>query len=468
MPSSLRPTALCAALLLTFTLALPAAAQTPQPKFHFPPGAEKVVIPHVRGVNRKLLGHIATVVEKAIAKGVIPGAVILAGHRGHIIYRGAFGSRMLQPERPMRFDTIFDMASITKVVATTPSIMQLYQEGKFRLDARVTHYWPAFGHNGKEAVTMRELLTHYSGLPPDIPTPRLLQILHLPPTHFPGWPPEENVDVPWHGLKHALWLVSQAHLINPPGKKFVYSDINFIVLGYLVQKFSGEPLNVYAETHVFAPLGMTSTRFLPPKSWRYRIAPTQFLDGHLRWGQVQDPTATAMGGVSGLAGLFSDARDLSRYAQCLLNGGVLRVRQPNGRYKRVRILGPLTVLKMTTPQTPLGNPNIRGLGWDLDSSFSRNRGTLFPIGSFGHTGWTGTDIWIDPVTDSYLIMLAARFDGPTVLPGGPEMNVRMKVANIVAASLDDVHIWHHVPEMSNTGRGELYRAFPHYHQHWPQ
>ncbi|MGH9535339.1 MAG: serine hydrolase domain-containing protein [Terriglobales bacterium] len=466
-PSSLgrlrrSPAALCATLALGGGLALGAAIPAAAPQFHFPPGAETISIPLVRGVNQQLLGHIAPIVEEAIAAGVFPGAVILAVHRGHVIYRGAFGSRMLRPERPMRFDTIFDMASVTKVVATTPSVMQLYQEGRFRLDARVTRYWPPFGNDGKEKVTIRELLTHFSGLPPDIPTPRLLEILHLPPTHFPGWPPEENVDVPWHGLQPALRLVSQAHLISPPGKRFIYSDINFIVLGYLVQKLSGQPLNVYAEQHVFAPLGMTSTRFLPPKSWRYRIAPTQFLDGHLRWGQVQDPTATAMGGVSGLAGLFSDARDLGRYAQCLLNGGVLPVRQPDGSTKRVRILGPLTVLKMTTPQTPLGNPDIRSLGWDLDSSFSRNRGTLFPMGSFGHTGWTGTDIWIDPATQSYVIVLASRFDGPTVLPGGPVMNVRMKVANIVAASLDDVNIWHNVPEMSNTGRGERFRAFPHY------
>lgn len=444
-----------------------AAAQTPAPpQHHFPPGAEFVSIPPVPGVNQKLLGRIAPVVEKAVADGVFPGAVVLAGHRGRIIYRGAFGSRMLSPERPMTMDTIFDLASLTKVVATTPSVMQLYQEGKIRLDLPVIHYWPAFGENGKEKVTIRELLTHYSGLPPDIPTPRLLQILHLPPTHFPGWPPDENVDVPWHGLGPALKLVSQASLISPPGKKFIYSDINFIVLGYLVQKLSGEPLNVYAEQHVFAPLGMSSTRFLPPRSWRYRIAPTQYLDGELRWGQVQDPTATAMGGVSGLAGLFSDARDLGRYAQCLLNGGVLKVKQPDGSAREVRILGPLTVLKMTTPQTPLGNPDIRGLGWDIDSSFSRNRGTLFPFGSFGHTGWTGTDIWIDPITQSFVIVLSARFDGPQVLPGGPVMAVRMKVANIVAASLDDVDIWHNVPEMSNTGRGERWRAYPHYQQPW--
>lgn len=456
--------------MVSLGLALSLGAATPpaHPQHHFPRGARQVSIPPVPGVNQQLLGHIAPIVEKAVADGVFPGAVVLAGHRGHIIYEGAFGSRMLSPERPMTMNTIFDMASVTKVVATTPSIMQLYQEGKLRLDVRVTHYWPAFGDNGKQDVTVRELLTHYSGLPPDIPTPRLLQILHLPPTHFPGWPPDENVDVPWHGLAHALQLVSQAHLISPPGKKFIYSDINFIVLGYLVQKLSGEPLNVYAEQHVFAPLGMTSTRFLPPQAWRYRIAPTQFLDGELRWGQVQDPTATAMDGVSGLAGLFSDAHDLALYAQCLLNGGVLPVPQPDGSLRRVRILGPLTVLKMTTPQTPLGNPDIRGLGWDIDSSFSRNRGTLFPIGSFGHTGWTGTDIWIDPVTQSYVIVLSARFDGPEVLPGEPVMNVRMKVANIVAASLDDVHIWRNLPEMSNTGYGERYRAYPHYHQHWPR
>lgn len=443
------------ALAAGLVLASLAAAQTPPPARNFPPGVERVAIPAVRGVRADLLHSIAPIVEEAIAQGSFPGAVVLASHHGHVIYRGVFGNRSIVPAvRPMRYDTIFDLASLTKVIATTPSVMQLFEKGKIRLDMPVAAYWPEFAANGKGAVTVRELLTHNSGLPPDIPSPELLLLLHLPPTGFPGWPPAQRVDVPWHGEAAAIKMVEQVALINPPGTKFVYSDINFIVLGYLVERLTGEPLNVYAARHVFRPLGMTSTMFLPPAELKNRIAPTQVINGVLRWGVVHDPTAKAMGGVSGLAGLFSDARDLGRYAQCLLNGGVLRVADGKGKTRAARILGPLTVLKMTTPQTPLGSSDIRGLGWDLDSAFSRNRGVLFPMGSFGHTGWTGTSIWIDPYTQTYLIVLTSRVH-PTAAPGSGVAAVRAELANIVAASLTDVD----TRGLSNTGRGERARAY---------
>jgi len=418
---------------------------------HFPVGTRQVSVPPVPGVNARLLASIAPLLEQAIAAGDFPGAVVLAAHRGHVIYRGVFGSRSILPAvQPMRFDTIFDLASLTKVVATTPAIMQLLEQGQIRLDAPVTRYWPAFGAQGKGELTIRQLMTHFSGLAPDIPTPDLLKLLHLPATHFPGWPPEQNVDVPWHGLPAALQRVEQSQLVNPPGTKFVYSDINFIVLGYLVQRLSGESLDAYTARHVFQPLGMTATMFNPPASLRARIAPTEVIDGALRWGTVHDPTAAAMGGVSGMAGLFSDAHDLGVYAQCLLDGGALP-RSSGGR----RILGPLTVLKMTTPQSPLGNPEVRGLGWDIDSSFS-NRGVLFSTRSFGHTGWTGTSLWLDPATQSYVIILTSRVH-PTPTPAGNELiRIRQKVADIVAGSLEDVSI----RELGNTGVGERQRAFP--------
>src|SRR5579875_3700294 len=414
------------AVAMAFALSARLLPQAPPPATSFPPGVAQVAIPAVGGVNAALLHAIAPVVERAIARGAFPGAVVLAAHHGRVIYRGVFGNRSIVPSvQPMR------------------------------LDEPVAHYWPEFAENGKGKVTIRELLTHTSGLPPDIPSPELLLLLHLPPTGFPGWPPDKNVAAPWHGEAAALKLVEQVALINPPGKKFVYSDINFIVLGYLVERLGGEPLNVYAARHIYTPLGMTSTMFLPPAALKNRIAPTQIINGVLRWGVVHDPTAKAMGGVSGLAGLFSDAHDLGRYAQCLLNGGVLRVSDGHGHRRAARILGPLAVLKMTTPQTPLGLTDIRGLGWDLDSVYSRNRGVLVPIGSFGHTGWTGTSIWIDPVTQTYLIILTSRVH-PEAAPGAGVMAVREEVANIVAASLDDVNL----RGLSNTGRGERARAYP--------
>jgi len=425
---------------------------------HFPAGTRQVEIPAVKGIDGRLLTGIAPMIERAIADGEFPGAVILAAHRGHVIYSGVFGSRSILPSpEPMRFDTLFDLASLTKVVATTPAIMQLLEQGQLRLDAPVARYWPDFAAHGKGVLTIRELMTHFSGLPPDIPTPVLLKLLHLPPTHFPGWPPEQNVDVPWKGLPAALRLVEQAQLINSPGSKFVYSDINFIVLGYLVQRLSGETLDAYDARHIFGPLGMTDTMFNPPASLRSRIAPTEVIEGDLRWGTVHDPTAAAMGGVSGMAGLFSDAHDLSLYAQCLLHGGELTRPPVHGHAaaRPVRILGPLTVMKMSTPQSPAGNPEIRGLGWDLDSSFS-NRGVLFPNGSYGHTGWTGPSLWIDPATQTYLIILASRVH-PTPDPeGNPLVRIRQKVADLIAGSLDDVPS----SGLSNTGTGEIERAYP--------
>lgn len=420
----------------------------------FPPGVRTVVIPSVPGVRRDLLRNIAPIIEKSIAEGAYPGAVVLAAHRGHIMYRGVFGNRRILPTvAPMRFDTIFDLASLTKVTATTPSVMQLIEEGKLRLDAPVAHYWPAFAQNGKGAITIRELLTHTSGLPPDIPTPELLQILRLPPTGFPGQPPNRNVNVPWHGQQAAMRIVEQVGLIHPPGTTFVYSDVNFITLACLVQMITGQRIDQYAAQHVYGPLGMKSTMFNPPASLRDRIAPTQVINGKLRWGQVHDPTATAMDGISGLAGLFSDAHDLGIYAEALVEGGKIpaAARKKGGP---TYFLGPLTILKMTTAQTPVGMTEVRGLGWDIDSGFS-NRGVLMPYGSFGHTGWTGTSIWIDPATQTWLVILTSRTH-PTPAPVDQIVYDRRTIANIIAGSLTDIK----TQGLSNTGIGERTRAYP--------
>jgi uncharacterized protein YbbC (DUF1343 family)/CubicO group peptidase (beta-lactamase class C family) len=345
------------------------------------------------------LSSVDAVIDKAIADGNIPGAVLVVGHDGAVIYRKAYGSRALEPRRePMTLDTVFDLASLTKVIATTTAVMQLVEQGKVRLNDPVVKYLPEFAPNGKEDITVRQLLTHYSGLAPDVEL------------------------TPAFDSKESAYRLSFAETpAQAPGSGFVYSDTNFIVLGALVEKVSGETLDAYAERHIFAPLKMTHTRFLPPPAWRAKIAPTEYDENeHMLRGVVHDPRARRMGGVAGHAGLFSTGDDLAKFAQALLNGG-------GG------ILSALTVEKMTTPETPPAAPVLRGFGWDIDSPFSSNRGDLFPVGSFGHTGWTGTSIWIDPTTETYIILLTNA-----VHPRGKgtAIALRSKVATEVAAALN--------------------------------
>ena len=325
---------------------------------------------HPETHSSRLSALLDPIMEKAVADGNIPGGVLLVGHNGHVVYRRVFGSRSLEPARePMTLDTIFDLASLTKCVATTTSIMKLIEQGRIRLNDPVAAYLPEFAQNGKQDITVRELLTHYSGLGPDL-----------------------DLQAPWSGRDIAFAMAMAEKPINPPGSQFVYSDINFEVLGFIVEKVSGEPLNVFAEKSVFTPLGMRHTRFLPPEAWRSRIAPTEYDEQHsMLRGTVHDPTARRMGGVAGHAGLFSTADDLALFAQGLLNG--------------FNVLSAASIEKMSTPQTPANAPSIRGLGWDIDSPFASNRGELLPVGSFGHTGFTGTSLWIDPTTNTYIILL---------------------------------------------------------------
>ena len=345
------------------------------------------------------LGAVDSIIQQAIADGNIPGAVLIVGHDGKLVYRKAYGHRALEPRRePMTLDTIFDMASLTKVIVTTTAVMQLVERGKVRLNDPVAKYLPQFAQNGKEDITIRQLLVHFSGLAPDL-----------------------DLKTPWTGKETAYQMAFAQTLEEAPGSEFVYSDINFIVLGALVEQVSGEPLNQYADRHIFAPLKMTHTRFLPPASWRPKIAPTQYDESeHMLRGMVHDPTARRMGGVAGHAGLFSTGDDVAKFAQALLDGG-------DG------ILSPLSVEKMTTPEQPPAAPVLRGFGWDIDSPFSSNRGDLFPIGSFGHTGFTGTSLWIDPTTQTYVILLTNA-----VHPRGKgnAIGLRTKVATEVAASLN--------------------------------
>jgi uncharacterized protein YbbC (DUF1343 family)/CubicO group peptidase (beta-lactamase class C family) len=338
------------------------------------------------------------IIQRAIEEHTIPGAVLLIGHDGRVVYRKAYGNRALEPRHElMTADTIFDLASLTKVIATTPAVMQLVERGRVRLNDPVAKYLPEFGKNGKEDITVRQLLTHYGGLAPDL-----------------------DLKTPWLGKETAYNMAFAEKPETPPGAGLIYSDIGFIVLGALVEKVSGESLEHYTATHVFAPLKMTHTRYLPPKSWLPKIAPTQFDDhNHMLRGEVHDPTALRMGGVAGHAGLFSTTDDLAKYAQALLNGG-------GG------ILSSLMVAKMTSPEQPPTATAVRGFGWDIDSPFSSNRGDLFPVGSYGHTGFTGTSIWIDPTTRTYIILLTNA-----VHPRGQgnAIALRSKVATAVAAAL---------------------------------
>jgi len=344
------------------------------------------------------LAPIDAIVKNAIAQGHIPGAVVIIGHEGKVVYRKAFGNRSLDPTvEPMTLDTVFDMASLTKVIATTGSVMRMVQLGQIKLNDPVARYVPEFAQNGKGEVTIRQLLTHYSGLRPD---------LDLKPE--------------WMGQSEAYRLANAEKLTNPPGSTFIYSDINFIVLGELVQRIGGMALNRYAETFIFAPLGMTNTRFLPPQSWFLQIAPTQKDDrtGLMLRGLVHDPTARQMGGVAGHAGVFSTADDAAKFAQAMLNGGA-------------PVWSRLTVEKMTTPQQPPNLTVVRGLGWDIDSPFSSNRGELLPVGSYGHTGFTGTSLWIDPTTDTYIVLLTNAVH----VKHGSAITLRSEVATAAAAAL---------------------------------
>ena len=358
------------------------------------------------------------IVEEAIARDEIPGAVLLVGNEGKIIHRKAYGARAVLPQREaMTVDTIFDVASLTKPIATASSVMVLLERGMLRLDDPVARYIPEFGANGKEQVTIRQLLTHTGGLRP---VPRL--------------------PAGWSGSEAVLRAIYEDSLVWPPGLRFLYSDTGFIVLGEMVRRVSGKPLEQYAAENIFAPLGMKETRFLPPREWQPRIAPTEEIDlpegakagsgrGRLLRGEVHDPRARGMGGVAGHAGLFSTADDLALFIRMLMVGGPASVAAGERR-----ILAAATVQKAVTPQTPPWSSTVRGLGWDIDSAYSSPRGELFAAGgSYGHTGFTGTSVWVNPGSSTFVIILAN-----SVHPyGRPAISsLRSRVANAVAAYVD--------------------------------
>lgn len=356
-----------------------------------------------RGVLRPgKLAEMDAVIAGSISSNQLPGGVLWFEREG-TVYRKAYGNRAEVPAvEAMTEDTIFDAASLTKVIATTPSIMLLVERGKMKLDEPAATYWPEFGKNGKEGITVRHLMTHTSGLRPGIP----------------GRPA-------WEGYEKGMELAAAERPAAEPGTRFRYSDINFIVLGELVRRVSGRPLDEFAEREVFGPLGMKDTEFQPSALKLPRIAPTEKRGDTVLRGVVHDPTSRRMGGVAGHAGLFTTARDLARFARMMLGEGTLEGR---------RLFQPETVRLMTTVQSPEEVRSRRGLGWDIDSPYASPRGEHLPIGSYGHTGWTGTSIWIDPFSDTFIIFLSNR-NHPD--ESGSVVRLRRRLGTLAAEAVRD-------------------------------
>jgi CubicO group peptidase (beta-lactamase class C family) len=348
------------------------------------------------------LAEIDRSIQSFIDQKQLPGAVYRLEHNG-AIHEKAIGRFTYESDAtPMSPDTVFDAASLTKVLATAPAIMMLMEEGKLSLDAPLIRYMPECAGGGRDALTIRHLLTHTSGLPSGLPR-----------------------NPPWRGTDSALALACRQTTTHAPGTMFRYSDINFVLLGELVHRLSGMPLDEFAARRIYAPLRMRDTGFRPlTRIAPARIAPTQYIagvpspdglhadltPGYMLQGVVHDPTARLMDGVAGSAGLFTTAADIARYARMMLNEGEL---------DGVRILSAESVRRMTTVQSPPGIAARRSAGWDIDSPYSRPRGTLFPIGSYGHTGFTGCILWIDPASKAFYIFLSNRVypkDGTNIVP----------------------------------------------------
>ncbi|MEX2214291.1 MAG: exo-beta-N-acetylmuramidase NamZ domain-containing protein [Phycisphaeraceae bacterium] len=344
-------------------------------------------------------------IEAAIAKGDIPGAVLLVGHKGQTVYRKAYGHRALEPAKEaMTVDTLFDMASLTKPIATATSVCLLLDQGKIKLSDPVAKHLPEFGANGKEKITIEQLLTHRGGLIADN---------HL----------RDYTD----GKQQAWKNICALKTIYTPGTKVTYTDVGFIVLGELVERISGKRLSHFAKENVFEPLGMKDTMYLPPSSLYPRCAPTEKRDGAWMKGQVHDPRAYWLEGVAGHAGLFSTADDVAKYAWMLLRGG-----EANKDFGGKRIFSQAMVTDMIRPRYLTDGTGGRGLGWDVDTAYSSPRGHRYPRGtSYGHTGFTGTSLWIDPASDSFVILLTNR-----VHPNGKGNTVALR--REVATAVCDV------------------------------
>jgi uncharacterized protein YbbC (DUF1343 family)/CubicO group peptidase (beta-lactamase class C family) len=354
------------------------------------------VVPAVAAPSSPEFAEVDTVTREAIASGEIPGAVVLVGRGSEVLYLRAFGQRAVTPESaPMVPTTIFDIASLTKPVGTTLALMALAERGKISLDAPLGRYLSEFDSGGFREVTIRRMLTHSAG--------------------FPGIVPEATLN---GGFPRAARALAQLTLDYPPGTGFQYSDVGFILLGEVVRRVSGEPLDRYLARTYFKPMGLRDTSFRPPESARARLAPTERFNGAWFSGTVHDPRARVLGGVAGHAGMFSTVSDLARFCQMLTAQGVL-----DGR----RYLKAETVRTMWTRSWE-GN-GTRALGWDVISTYAAGMASFFPEGSVGHTGFTGTSLWVDPPSRSYLIILTNRVH-PT---GGGAARIRELRTRVTAA-----------------------------------
>ncbi len=407
-----------------------------------------VAAPASVGMNAAKLDQIDPIVLADIADKKMPGAVVIVGRKGKIVYRKAFGYRSLIPTvEPMTIDTIFDVASLTKPVATATSIMILVEQGKLRLNDTIGKFIPDIDDPEAKKVTILQLLTHTSGYRPDF-----------------------DLGEKWTGREGMLAALKKEKLRAAPGTRFVYSDIGFIVLGEIIERISRSSL-FFATQKLSGQAFENASYFNAFKDFdsstnplRTLFAPTEDVRGQNSYlgskfegsvtdgdailrGQVHDPTAFRMGGVAGHAGLFSNADDLARYCQMLLNGGIMP--EASDRYKAaskmmgvpvkapVRVLSAQTVARMTQPYVVSEDGETRGLGWDMNTRFSSNRGELFPLGSFGHTGFTGPMIWIDPTSETFVVFMSNRVhpDGK-----GDVVATRARIATIAASAIEDLPI----------------------------
>jgi uncharacterized protein YbbC (DUF1343 family)/CubicO group peptidase (beta-lactamase class C family) len=340
------------------------------------------------------LGSIDDVVREALDRGDVTGVVVAVVRGQEIAFHKAYGLRTKDPDQPMKLDTVFDLASLTKSLATAPSILLLVEQKKLSLSAPVARYLPTLGSKGKDAITVEELLLHTSGLRADIAVADFTL-----------------------GRDEALRRIGALALASEPGARFEYSDLGYVVLGALVEKVAGTPLDAFAQKSFYAPLGMHDTTFSPPPALAVRAAPTAKEGDAFLQGIVHDPRARALGGASGHAGLFSTVDDVARFATMLLNGG-----ESGG----ARVLAASTVAALTTPHELPDDAGKRALGWDVDTRFSGVRGELH---GYGHTGFTGTSLWIDPARKVAVVVLSSSLypDGK-----GDVRRLRREVATVVA------------------------------------
>jgi CubicO group peptidase (beta-lactamase class C family) len=357
----------------------------------------------MRWWTKRLQRELERTIQAAIDEGHTPGAVICVGTEEKILFIKAFGKRREIPSpQPMEVDTIFDLASVTKVAATAPAICLLWQQGKLDIHAPVKRYLPEFSGGHKDKVTLLHLLTHTSGLP------AFKNYLHAG----------------LKGQKEAIIAdICRTRLKASPGKVFIYSDLGFILLGEIVERVSGSDLDRFCRRHIYEPLKMGWTRFNPPKNWHSKCAATEWRDGKMTQGVVHDPNAFALGGIAGHAGLFSTASDLARFCRMILREGEL---------DGVRVLEPETVRAMRTNHCPVEGVQ-RGLGFDIQSPYSpQMKGEKFPIGVFGHTGYTGTSVTIDPFAKVFIVLLTNR-----VHPDDKRniASLRKSVANLIASAI---------------------------------